>query len=219
MLETESPPTVFVVDDHAPVREALRELAASVGLHARTYSNAQEFLADYQSDQPGCLVLDVRMPGTSGLELLERLHEHGVYLPVIVVTGHGDVPMSVRAMKAGALEFLEKPFNEQELLESIREALVLDAQWRDERRARSELEAALKRLTPREREVLEAMLQGRPNKAIASMLGISRKTLDVHRRRIQEKLGVDSYAELIFKLARLRAAPPCLPWARGPKAT
>lgn len=215
MSTNEPPPVVYVVDDHAAVRDALSELAASVGLAARTYGNVQEFLDDYQADQPGCLVLDVRMPGTSGLELLERLPEYDVYMPVIVITGHGDVPMSVRAMKAGALEFLEKPFNEQTLLERIREALALDAVWRRERRARHELEAAVAQLTPREREVLEALLQGKPNKAIAGMLGISRKTLDVHRRRIQEKLRVDSYAELIFKFVRLRAAPPGLPWARG----
>jgi len=218
MQTSASTPVVFVIDDHAAVCDALRELVASVGLAAQTYGNVQEFLADYQSDQPGCLVLDVRMPGTSGIELLERLYEYEIFLPVIVITGHGDVPTSVRAMKAGALEFLEKPFNEQTLLDRIREAIAWDAEWRSQRRAQRELEAELARLTPREREVLEAMLQGKPNKSIARMLGISRKTLDVHRRRIQQKLHVDSYAELIHKVSRSSDAP-CLPWVRARTAS
>ncbi len=189
--------TVFIVDDNPAVRDAIRWLVQQVGLNAKTYSSAQEFLAAFRSDMRGCLVLDIRMPGLSGIELQEKLAQTGVHLPVIIVTGHGDVPITVRAMKAGAFEFLQKPFNDQALLDAIQAALdKYAALWQQEDK-RSQASRSLSALTPREREVLDLLRHGKPNKVIASLLDLSVRTVEGHRANIMEKMGVRSLGQLI----------------------
>ncbi len=190
-------PIVYVVDDDQAVRDSLRWLIESVGLNVETYASAQAFLEAYYPGRAGVLVLDVRMPGMSGLELQNALASQELRLPVIVITGHGDVPMAVRAMKAGALDFIQKPFNDQELLERIHEALERDAPIRFERAERAEVVARLAQLTPRELEVMTRVVAGKPNKAIAAELGISKKTVEVHRARIMEKMQAESLADLV----------------------
>jgi FixJ family two-component response regulator len=189
--------TVFIVDDNPAVRDAIRWLVQQVGLNAKTYASAQEFLAAFRSDMRGCLVLDIRMPGLSGIELQEKLAQNGVHLPVIIVTGHGDVPITVRAMKAGAFEFLQKPFNDQALLDAIQAALdKYAALWQQEDK-RSQASRSLSALTPREREVLDLLRHGKPNKVIASLLDLSVRTVEGHRANIMEKMGVRSLGQLI----------------------
>jgi RNA polymerase sigma factor (sigma-70 family) len=190
-------PTVFVVDDDHAVRKSLDMLVCSVGLAVETYASAQEFLDHYRPDRPGCLVLDVRMPGMSGLELQRHLKEHGVRVPIIIVTGHGDVPIAVRAIKDGALEFLEKPFSKQLLLEHIHDALKFDVRQRQEAASRSDIENRMAALTEREREVMELVAAGKASKEVAAALGISKKTVDVHRARVMHKLQVETLAELV----------------------
>jgi FixJ family two-component response regulator len=189
--------TVFVVDDDQAVRQSLDLLIKSVGLPVCTFASAQEFLDRFDPAQPGCLVLDVRMPGMSGLELQRQLKERGIDIPVIIVTGHGDVPIAVRAMKDGALEFLEKPFSKQMLLEHIRDALQRDAVQRRARAKQVDISERLAALTEREREVMELVIAGKPSKLVAMELGISKKTVDVHRARVMQKLGVRSLPELV----------------------
>jgi FixJ family two-component response regulator len=199
-----SVPTVFVVDDDAPVRDALKLLLRSVGHRVEAFASAQEFLDAYHDDRPGCLVLDVRMPGMSGLELQERLNERHAILPIIFITGHGDVPMAVEALQAGALDFLQKPFRDQELLDRIARALEKDAA---NRRELLELRAIAKRfeeLTPRERDVMELVTQGKANKAIAAELNISQRTVEIHRARVMEKTQAASLAHLVRMVLRLR---------------
>jgi len=197
-------PTVFVVDDDPAVGDSIRLLLRSVGLRSEVYLSGDEFLAAYEADRPGCLVLDIRMPGMSGIEVQERLRELGSTLPIIFVTAHGDVPMAVDAMKAGALDFLEKPFRDQELLDKIRQALDHDARIRDERSAVAEIEERLSTLTPRETEVMELVVAGKSNKRIARELGISRRTVEVHRARVMEKMGVDSVSRLVQLVMRAK---------------
>ena len=192
-----SEPTVFVVDDDDGVRKGLSLLLRSVGLNVEVFAGAQEFLEDCNTDRPGCLVLDVRMPGMSGLELQERLKEEHIDIPVIILTGHGDVPMAVRAVQAGAVDFIEKPFREQVLIDRIQQALAMDAQRREERTQRTALENRLTRLTPREKEVLRLVVVGKHNKAIATELGVTVKTVEFHRSKIMEKTQADSVAELV----------------------
>ena len=188
--------TIFVVDDDAGLRASLRWLFESLNVEVETYGAAREFLQNYGSDRSGCLVLDVRMPEISGLELQRILNEQDSHIPVIFVTGYGDVPMAVRAMKAGALDFIEKPFHDQDLLERVQQALKIDAHRRLEeerqRMARNRLDA----LTSREHEVMEKVVCGKANKMIAAELGISMKTVEVHRARVMEKLEVHSPFEL-----------------------
>ena len=188
MPEPES--MVFIVDDDEAMRDALDTLIRSVGMKTVLHASADEFLASYDPEQPGCLVLDVRMPGMSGLELQDRLVEEGVDLPVIIITGHGDVPMAVRAMRAGALDFLEKPFREQDLLHRIHQAIERDAKIRRERAAKADIVARLASLTSREREVMERVVAGKHNKAIASELGVSHKTVEFHRSLIEACLSI-----------------------------
>ena len=190
-------PAVFVFDDDRAMRESLRWLLESVGLTVRTYANAAEFLREYEPTQPGCLVLDVRMPGMSGLDLQAELVRRGAGLPTIVVTGHAEVPMAVRAVKAGAVDFIEKPFSDQLLLDRVRQALELDRQDREVRRRREEARRRLESLTAREREVLGLVVAGKANKEIAAALGLSPKTVEVHRAHVMSKMAVDSLAELI----------------------
>ena len=190
-------PTVFVVDDDRAMRDSLSWLLDSVGLRVRSYATAAEFLADHDPAQPGCLVLDVRMPGMSGLDLQAELARRGVELPTIVITGHAEVSMAVRAVKAGALDFIEKPFSDQLLLDRVRQALEIDLEVREVRRRREDALRRLATLTAREREVLDLVVAGKANKEIASALGVSPKTVEVHRAHVMSKMCVDSLAELI----------------------
>ncbi len=195
--------TVFVVDDDDAVRQALDLLLESVGLSAKTYASAEDFLLDYDAGQPGCLVLDVRMPGTSGLALQEQLAERGVEIPIIFVTGHGDVSTAVRAMKAHAFDFIEKPFNDQDLLDRIHEAIAQDAKKRRERASSTEIAGRVNTLTRREREIMDMIVEGKTGKVMASKLRISEKTVQTHRARVMEKMRAQSVAELVKMAARV----------------
>ena len=189
--------TVIVVDDDDAVRASLRLLLKSVGLEVQTYGSASEFLGSYNGQQPGCLVLDVRMPGLSGMELQEQLNLQGAIIPVIFVTGHGDVPMAVEAMQHGAFDFLQKPFRDQELLDRIQRALVRDRENRVQLLQKDQIRTRLGSLTPREREVLQLMTRGRPNKLMAADLGLSQRTIEIHRARVMEKMHASSLAQLV----------------------
>ena len=189
--------TVFIVDDDAAVRDSIAELVESVGLRAEGYPSALAFLEASDPERPGCLVLDVRMAEMSGLALQERLNELEVRIPIIVLTGHGDVPMAVQAMKAGAVDFLQKPYREQALLDSINAALSMDAAARRSRATADNFEGCLAALTTREREVLDHMLAGRSSKEIARTLAISPRTAEAHRRSLLHKFGVGSAKELM----------------------
>jgi len=188
---------VFVVDDDRAMRDSLRWLLESIGLTVRTYATAAEFLREHQPSQPGCLVLDVRMPGMSGLDLQAELVKRGAELPTIVVTGHAEVAMAVRAVKAGAIDFIEKPFSDQLLLDRVRQALEIDRQSREVRARREEARRRLASLSAREREVLELVAAGKANKEVAAALGLATKTVEVHRAHVMSKMAVDSLAELI----------------------
>jgi two-component system response regulator FixJ len=190
-------PTVFVVDDDEAVRGSLRLLLKSVGLAATALPTAQEFLAKYDPEQPGCLVLDVRMPGMSGLELQEQLNVRGGIIPVIFITGHGDIPMAVEAMQQGAFDFLQKPFRDQDLIDRIQRALAKDKANRAELSERSRVREHFESLTPREREVLTLVTSGKPNKIMASDLGVSQRTVEIHRARVMEKMHASSLAQLV----------------------
>jgi two-component system response regulator FixJ len=189
--------TVFVVDDDEGARNSLRFLLKSVGLPAVTFSTAQAFLAAYEPHQPGCLVLDVRMPGMSGLELQQELNRRGAVVPVVFVTGHGDVPMAVEAIQQGAFDFVQKPYREQELLDRIQRALVKDQENRKALEERDRIRARLASLTPREREVMQLMILGKPNKVMAADLGLSQRTVEIHRAHVMEKSGATSVAQLV----------------------
>ncbi len=189
--------TVFVVDDDDAMRESLTWLIESVGLNVETYASADDFLKSYYPGRPGCVLLDVRMPGMSGLELQGHLQQQQVTVPVIMITGHGDVPMAVRAMKAGAIDFIEKPFNDEQLLESIRNALSIDDTRRDEQAFKAEIASRLAQLTPRESEVMDMVTAGKSNKEIANSLGVSAKTVEAHRAKVMEKMEAGSLAELV----------------------
>lgn len=192
-----SEPTVFIVDDDQAVARSLRWLIESVRLKVETFSSAQEFLDGYESSKPGCLVLDVRMPGMSGLDLQERLVAQRFQVPIIFITGHGDVQMAVRAVQSGAFDFVEKPFNDQDLLDRIQKAIVFDAQRRSKNTQRVQLGSLFASLTPREREVLDLVVEGMSNKAIANSLGLSAKTVEVHRAKVMEKMHARSVADLV----------------------
>lgn len=191
------PPTVFVVDDDQAMRNSLKWLIESVSMQVETFESADAFIKSYYPGRSGCLLLDVRMPGMSGLELQEYLRANQIAIPVIIITGHGDVPMAVRAMKSGAVDFIEKPFNDELLLESIRHALALDVKQRDMQKQRAEIATRLARLTPREHEVMVMVTNGKANKEIASSLGVSAKTVEAHRARVMEKMQANSLAELV----------------------
>ena len=190
-------PVVYVVDDDEAMRSSLKWLIESVGLRVETFGSADEFLSCYYPGRAGCLLLDVRMPGMSGLDLQEYLANRHIQLPVIIITGHGDVPMAVRAMKGGALDFIEKPFNDQALLDAIRGALAMAAEQLDVQARRAEIATRLALLTPREHEVMEMVADGRSNKEIANALGVSAKTVEAHRARVMEKMEARSLAELV----------------------
>jgi len=189
--------TVFIVDDDEAVRDSLQWLMRSVGLPSRTFRSASAFLAEYDRTAPGCLLLDIRMPGMSGLELQERLIHDGITLPLLFITGHGDVPMAVRALKAGALDFIEKPFNDQELLDRVQRALARDQEQRVEAAQALAARERLARLTPREREVLDRVVAGTLNKVMADELGVSQKTIEAHRAKVMQKLEARSVSDLV----------------------
>ena len=188
---------ILVVDDDVSVREALAGLIRSAGLRVETFASAQEFLARPPADAPGCLVLDVRLPGLSGLDLQKRLAEINLEIPIIFITGHGDVPTSVQAMKAGALEFLTKPLADRDLLEAIQQAVKRDRAARQRRAEIRELHGRYQSLTPREREVMERVVAGLLNKQVAAELGISEITVKAHRAQVMRKMGADSLADLV----------------------
>jgi two-component system response regulator FixJ len=190
-------PTVFIVDDDNEVREAIALLMESVGLASETYDSAWAYLACFDPKRAGCLVLDVRMRHMSGLELQERLAEEPMHPPVIIITGHGDVPMAVRAVKNGAVDFIEKPFNDQSLLDAVHRAIEIDAEQRGHALEVADIQQRLERLTKREREVLDQIIAGKRNKVIAADLGISQSTVEAHRAKVMEKLEARSLSELM----------------------
>jgi len=190
-------PTVFIVDDDAAIRFAMQALMDSVNLHHEIFASGDEFLEKISEQRPGCLVLDIRMPGLGGLELQEELIKRGNTLPIIFITGHGDVPMAVEAMQKGAVDFIQKPFRDQELLDRIREALETDEERREEQQHHAEVVERLHRLTNREREVFDLVVTGKPNKVIAYELGVSQRTVEIHRARVMEKMQARSLADLV----------------------
>ena len=200
--------TVFVVDDDTGVRNSLCFLLKSVGLSTQAHSSAAEFLQAYKAQQPGCLVLDVRMPGMSGLELQQQLNLRGATLPVIFITGHGDVPMAVDAMQHGAFDFLQKPFRDQDLIERVQRALERDLRSRSSLALHAQIRSRFASLTPREREVLELMIRGKPNKVMAADLGVSQRTVEIHRARVMEKTGAASLAQLVRMAMDLESQAP-----------
>jgi len=196
--------TVYVVDDDEAVRRSLAALFGSVRLKVQTFSTGEEFLEAVSEHSRGCLILDVRMPGMGGLELQRRLVERGTRLPILMISGHADVPMAVRALKAGAADFLEKPLNEQELLERVQGCLAQYAREEEELRVIEDTKRRLDTLTPRERQIMSFIVDGRPSKDIGSALRISPKTVDVHRAHVLEKMGISSVAELVKLVMNLQ---------------
>ena len=189
--------TIFIVDDDTQVRQALALLMESVGLKVQTYPSADAYLEQFDPEAPGCLILDVRMPGMSGLELQARLAAEAVHPPVIIITGHGDVPMAVRAVQSGAVDFIEKPFNDQALLDSVHRALDLDAKQRGRAGKLAEVQSRLASLTPREQQVMRMVVAGKRNKVIALELSVSQSTVEAHRAKVMEKMQAQSLSDLM----------------------
>jgi FixJ family two-component response regulator len=198
-------PTVFVVDDEEPVGDSIAMLLRTVGLATRVYRDPRRFLEEYRPEMPGCLLLDVRMPQMGGLEVQRELARRNLTLPVIFITGHGDVPMAVEAMRAGALDFIQKPFNDDELIRRVQKALEQDARERELLQRREEIESRWHGLTPREQDIARRIAAGKANKVVAAELGISVRTVELHRARILQKMEVRAVAQLALMLARLES--------------
>ena len=196
-MSTEQKSTVYVVDDDQAIRHAMELLMRSVGLDYEIFHSGDDFLASHTDDRAGCIVLDIRMPGLGGLELQAKLNDMGNTLPIIFITGHGDVPMAVEAMQKGAVDFIQKPFRDQELLDRIGEALNADLERRTERVEKAQVQERINRLTKREREVMDLVVTGKPNKVIAYELGVSQRTVEIHRARVMEKMEAKSLAGLV----------------------
>ena len=204
----ESEPLVYVVDDNAAIRRTLQRLLKSVGLEVKTFGSARQFLDHERPDGAACIVLDVRMPSMSGLDLQQELAAVGADLPIIFITGHSDVPVAVKAMKDGAVDFLTKPFNNQELLDAVHRALEQHQRMRTERAEREEIQRRVNRLTPREHEVLALVVTGMLNKQIGAELGIAEKTIKVHRARVMKKMQAKSLAELVHLASKVGIPGP-----------
>jgi len=196
-LDSDTVPTAYVVDDDESIRTLWRWLMEANGIAVRTFATAAEFITAYPPDAPGCLVLDLRLPGMSGLELQGHLKQKGVEIPIVIVTGHGDIPTAVNAIKGGAVDFIEKPFSYREALSIVQGAFRRDAEVRGERLRRLVVSGRLAALTDRERDVLRCIIEGKPNKIIAEELEISVKTVEFHRSKLMEKMGADSVARLV----------------------
>lgn len=220
----DAPPTVFVVDDDADLRASIALLMRSVRLPVRSYAGADEFLADWKAEHPGCLILDVRMPGMSGLELQALLEERGTHIPVVFLSGHGDIPMALRAVRAGALDFLEKPFRDQSLIDAVHAALAADEAWRRERGEKQHLSALVEALSPREAQVAALVADGHSSPEIARKLRLSPRTVEMHRARLMKRLGVEGVADVTRVILEARgasllpsAAPARRPSGRAPR--
>jgi FixJ family two-component response regulator len=199
----DSEPIVYLVDDDEAVRDSLGMLLRSIGLKHEAYASALDFLEHYDGGRNSCLVADIRMPGLSGLELQQRLNEQRAEIPIIFITGHGDVPMAVTAMKSGAADFIQKPFRDQDLIDRLHKALARDRDRRSGRAAEDEIRSRISLLTPREREVMQRVVRGQANKVIAMDLGVSQRTVELHRARVMRKLKMRSVAELVHAVDRV----------------
>lgn len=200
----EQQPTVFIIDDDEAVRDSLGLLMQSVGQSVEVYASPADFLAAYNENNPGCIVMDIRMPGMSGLELQAKLNEMHCILPIIFITGHGDVQMAVQAIKNGAMNFIQKPFRDQELLDLINDGLKLDSEQRKELLEHKEILKRLATLTDREREVLHHVVEGKANKVIAADISLSQRTVEIHRSRVMEKMGTKSLAHLVRQIMQVK---------------
>jgi FixJ family two-component response regulator len=201
-------PLIYLVDDDEAVRDSLGMLFKSIGLKHEAYASALDFLQHYDPARHACLVADIRMPGLSGLELQQRLNDQRAEIPVIFITGHGDVPMAVTAMKSGASDFVQKPFRDQDLIDRINKALARDVERRKGRAEQDEIRARIATLTPREKEVMECVARGQANKVIAMDLGVSQRTVELHRARVMKKLKMRSVAELVHAIDRIGGVAP-----------